>query len=436
MAKLSAIKGGKAGGAGKAPIGADDVRKTFPASTKKPAANDDRFDTIDIVEEAVEHVAENVIETADGALGIKPMLTVQFAPAVIGAGAGAVAWAGNKTGINAVASVGEKLQGGVKSFSEKTLAENFGQNRVGAAIGRGFTKVSSATGNLLSKFKLKSAAAAFEEMPTNLANTKGAQGVVDGAWVAGSALGMAAGGVGFFSGLSQLKRMAAEITGQKTSAWDILTGNVPEVVKAERAQLFKGLFATEASSGLSLGVAIKSLAKGGMSMPMMAVQLGIGIGASVLVGEGALPTYSEMDKAFKAGQQLPADAYAKLIGVASKELAARGENNPFMMALAEQYAGENASPALVMREIENGAVMRRVQAIIAANEAAKIAQPEQPELAAQAQQKSHVAALEKPQNQRPLGNLAQKERDILGDNTAKYIAQQAANNALSQAQIT
>jgi len=289
-------------------------------------------------------------------------------------------------------------------------------------IGKIVKTAGKAAGRFSDSSAWKNLGTAVKAMPQAMASAPVLEGMMNASFVAGSAVGVAGGAMSFSQGLDALKQMATDITGKKISTFDILTGNVPEIVKQERGHLLKSLAVSEASSGFSLGLALKNAARGVVSPILWFAPMALGMGASMMMDEGVLDSYAAMDKAFKSGMPLGTDDYAKLVGIASADLKKRGGmESPFTKEIAEQYATEKASPQLVLQEAANGGVMKRINAIIAANEAAKIAEVKTAEVPS----KSHVAAL-----QGRHGNP--EHQPIIGEHTAQLAKQQNTMGAAPQ----
>lgn len=365
----------KVGGSGsKAPVVVDDVVDSIPASVRN------MFIQKQVNPDFIDKAEETVAKGAGIAVGSAESLTNNIGmagfgiPMILGAFASAMAWLGEKTNLKPLMNASSKANAGGKALSETLLKDSwFAKNRVTSAVGKGFSGASTGAGKALSKAGLESAGKAMSSLPSTLATTSTATSLVNGAFIAGSAVQMAGAGVGFFSGITELKRLTSEMTGENASTFKVLFGNVPEVVKAERGTLLKNLFVSEAVGGLSLGFFVKQAVRV-ISMPVMLAFTAVQMGAGMVTGGGSLSTYSALRKAHESGMPLGASDYTALIGVASPEIVKRGgAESAFAVALGEQYAKEQTSPAMVMQEIEQGLDKVRIQTIITANEAKKVA---------------------------------------------------------------
>jgi hypothetical protein len=384
------------------------------------------LDRVDIAEEKVANGLNDVVGVTNGvasAVGAGSM----FALPVAGALTGATHWTADKIGATTVANYAGNAKTAITGFNEKTLGAAFKNNKFAMAVGNASSSLAAKSSGLLSTVGLKSAAGLVADVPKALAEKPVTAGLMEGAFIATSGLQMASGALGFSKSLFALKQMAFDLTGKKFSTMEVLFKNdVPEVLKNERGQILKSLAVEEGGGALSMGVAIKSAARvvSGWVWPVV---MGVTIGASMMVGEGMLPTYDQASKAFNAGKPIPPEMYAKIIGV-SKELTNHsGEQGAFAQAIATQYAGENANPADVIREMESGALKKRIEKIIAENEAKAPAKTEEKSVEEQPKI-SHVAALEQPREKKPLAHLTNKEREIVGDKTREIVNAALANN--------
>lgn len=391
------------GGVSKVTI-AEDVASRYIATSKSGVARNEAIFNPDIVDKAEYVVAKGVdgaieiaqkgLETIYNPVGavvgdaINPQLAMLAPMAVMpvfNKATQTTNYLASKTSNYTVKTVAEsvnKANASVNGFLKDNLGNTLGKTRVGSAIGSGFTKASNVMAGGLEKVGLEKAGSAFRAMPQGIAAQTTVQGVFSGAMVVGAGLQMASGGTGFFRNLNRLKKMASEITGKKVSTWAILTGNVPEVIKTERNALLQNFGVAEGTGGLSMWVAVR-MALGAFSWPLMIGTTVASMVASMFFGkESSVGTYKEINKLYNSGQPVPAEAYATLLGSASPEIIKRGSGNAFAVALGEQYAQEQLSPAMVMREIEQGLDKVRIQNIITANEAKKAA----PQVAVASQQ--------------------------------------------------
>ncbi len=215
---------------------------------------------------------------------------------------------------------------------------------------------------------------AIKNAPRALGKMDTAHVVANGAWVAASGVSIASDAHTFSKGLGTLKQMYADLTGQRVSTVGVLFGKVPAVIAQARSHLMKNYMIKSGTDLAGLGVMLKMLFNqrfgGGLkgmlafSLPQMAAQ-----GADMVMGESVLPAYQMLRDSFKKGQ-MPPDYYAAFIGTMSKDLKARGgAESPFAQAVAKQYAEMQATPTQILKEIESGALMKRVQAATTAYEA-------------------------------------------------------------------
>jgi len=396
----------------------------------KGNSNSGGLDRVDIAEARVADSLNGVVSVTNGlssAVGVGSM----FALPVAGALTGATHWTADKIGATTVANYAGDAKTAITNFSEQTLGNAFKNNKFAMAVGNASSSLATKSSDLLSSVGLKSAAGLVANVTKSLAEKPVTAGLMEASFIAGSGLQIASGALGFTKSLVVLKQMAFDLTGKKFSTIDVLFKNdVPEVVKNERGQILKSLTVDEAGGAISLAVAIKSAVKS-IAPWIWPVVIGASVGASMMVGEGMLPTYDQASKAFNAGQPLPPDVYAKIVGV-SKELTNHGgEAGPFAQAVATQYAAENANPKDVIREMESGALKKRIEKIIAENEAKAPTKAEEKNSVEQPKI-SHVAALEQPREKKPLAHLENKRREIVGDKTREIVNAALANNQMTQ----
>lgn len=376
-----------------------------------------RLDAIDTLEEQVALGADGAVKTMNGvveAANDPRFLPLLAAPMLLTGAAGLVQKGAQKVGWQAIANGAGNFQNRLGNLGETGVLTSVKNSRPVGAIANAFNRSVNALGSGLEKMRLNKAGGMVRELPAAVGKAGFGSAVFNGVWIAGSALGAVGGVTGFGSGLANLKRMAMELTGRHVSTLDIFFGDVPPVIRRESWQLVKSLLATESSSIFSLGFAVRTLVVA-FSWPLMFATMAFGMGANMLAGEGLLPTYSAMKEMMKTGQEIPAEAYAKMIGIGSQELKMRGgEEGAFAQALAAQYAAEKALPEQVLREISGGGLKARIEKLIADNAAAKLQAPAAE--IAQAPARSHVTALSAPQ--------AAVRQPVVGRHTAALAAAQ------------
>ncbi len=199
--------------------------------------------------------------------------------------------------------------------------------------------------------------------------------IANGSFVAMSGISMASDARSFTKNLATLKQLHHDMTGENISTMGVLFGKVPGVVAEARSHLLKNTAIKEGTDVVGLGVNLKGLlnpAFGGIKamaaymLPQFAAQ-----GADMVMGESVLPAYQMLKASFDPKQQMPLDYYEAFVGTMSKDLRKRGGvESSFTKAVAEQYAQMHATPEQMLKEIESGALNKRVEAIIAANKAA------------------------------------------------------------------
>lgn len=248
--------------------------------------------------------------------------------------------------------------------------------------------------------------------PKEMAKASVSNGLMNGSFIALSGVSMVKDAHGFGKEIGRLKQLYADMTDtdpSKVSTMKILVGSVPAPIAEMRSHLVKKLFIKESTDAVGMAVNIKQAMDrkfvGTKAIAAFMLPQFIGMGADAIMGDTPLPIYEAMSKAHKAGQEVPAEVYAELLGAASKDLKARGgASSPFTQELAKQYAAEKASPALVMKEIHNGKMMERVNAItaVAAQQVQEVHQD-----------KGHTSMVDTVQ-----GN-AKKNRPVIGEHTGR-----------------
>ncbi len=358
-----------------------------------------------------------VTNTTLMAAGVLPMVTP-----LVESGAGLVGKAGEKIGVKFIENAGKNTQAGINRLTEKTFEEVMPNVTKSKFVIRPVNFVSNVAGNVINKItgvlgsKNQSIGNDVKALPQTIAKSNMREGLVNTAFIAGSAISMFGVATGFIQNLASLKEMHKDITGKSASTYDVLFGKVSVPVADARSKLLKTFTVSGTTDVISLGVAVAgAISKKVPMLAFFAPQV-LSMGASTLIGESAMPYYASIKQAHAAGQKIPADAYAELIAKASPELAKRGGSaSVFTQKLAEQYAQNNVSPAQIMREAANGQLIKRVDGIIAANEAAKKTTVNTA-LAAQPQQAhSHVAALEGKRN-------GQAVQGVVGEHTARIVS--------------
>lgn len=136
-----------------------------------------------------------------------------------------------------------------------------------------------------------------------------------------------------------------------------------------------------------------------------------------MMGSEALPVYAALKEAQGQGKQLAAGDYAKFIGESCEELRKRGgEESHFTQALAAQYAQKHVAIEQVMREVNDGTLMKRVNAMHKQYEAAHKNDPKPAP-----QEKSAAAPAQHTQPEAAHPAPAPKEYKVYGKHSAKEV---------------
>lgn len=239
-----------------------------------------------------------------------------------------------------------------------------------------------------------------------------------------SIMGIGAVVKGFVQNLSGVKEMASDIKGKKVSTASALLGDVPAPVAEARSKAVATSAVSLAAGVAGVAALISSTVKGKMGFLAFALPAGAAAVAEMMIGKSSAPDYKAFKKAYDSGQKMSADDYAMLLGKVSPQLQKSGAE-AFSQKLAEQYAAIQAGPALIMREISNGGLDKRIKSIIAVNDAAK---PVAGAAEVATATNSHVASLK--------GNAVDKKQPVLGNHTAKIVANAGlANGALTHSSV-
>ena len=183
----------------------------------------------------------------------------------------------------------------------------------------------------------------------------------------------------FDSQLNSLKHAIADIKGVKAgqiSTAQALFGPVPASLKPARDHLFKEhVLRGGAQVGGLIAMVMAVRAKKHINNLALIAPMVVDMGANALLGESVLSNYADIKNAYLSGQPLSADIYAGFLVSASHDLAIRGEVGKMVAGkVGEQYAAEHKDPGAILREIDNGSFMSRIQGIIAEAEKVHAAQ--------------------------------------------------------------
>lgn len=234
-----------------------------------------------------------------------------------------------------------------------------------AAIGKFEKAVGRAVGHHHSAEGWRNPAKAIKNLPHEMKGATLRKTAMEGSWIALSGLSLAAVARSFMKNWRDLKNMQEDISGSKPSTIRLLIGNVAGPVAKARSHLLKTFFAREAVETVGLVVNVKQVRGGHISPIALGVQFAGSQAVDGIMGESIVPVYQALSDLHKKGEAISVEAYAALIGQASPEIKARGGvESPFAKELAKQYAAEKASPAQIMKDIDDGSLMVRVHKII------------------------------------------------------------------------
>lgn len=290
---------------------------------------------------------------------------------------------------------------------------------IGKAAKSNKVSIFSRIGNTLKAMPvLSNAANTLRAVPGSLRNSKVLPGAANLSFIlfsVGSLIGVAN---NFRKNISTLKEMSKAITGKETSTLGVVFGKASDpIIKEARSKLFSNSVISGATDAISLGLVINDTVKGNVGfLKFMAPQAASSV-LNAVVGGSTLPIYTALRDAHAAGQKISAEAYAELIGSASKELKARGgSSSVFAKELGKIYEDMQPPPSQVLRRAANGEMMKDVKALMTANEAAKTTAASSTVAAAPAAGIAtgrHVAALQgkadAQPNQQPVGKFTTEE---------------------------
>lgn len=278
--------------------------------------------------------------------------------------------------------------------------------KLGTHVGKAVTKFTDAG-------EIKNIGDTIKNLPKEMGGQSLSHNINYGTWVAGSGLSFVHTARTLMKRWQALKRMHAAIEGvapEKVSTLGMFFGSVSAPVAAARKHLIKTFFAREAIETLGLAIALKGMRNKHMSGMAVGAQFVGSMAVDSVMGESLVAVYEPLEAAYAAGEKLPPEAYAALIGMASRELESRGgADSAFAKEIGRQYAAENKSPAEVMKEVAGGKLSWRMHELMRANEAARSAHPEKTV--------SHVDKLK---------GAPQAHRAVIGENTAKVSREASA----------
>ena len=219
-------------------------------------------------------------------------------------------------------------------------------------------------------------AGAIRSVPGKLAKAPIAHTMMNGAFVAGSAVSMAGDALSAKTQLHMLKEMCADMMGKNIdniSTAKVLFGSVPEPVRKARGALVKQLLMKEGADAVNVVINTKQALNAKFSMAKAMVGFlgaeAVSSAADRLVADHTAEAYvgfKQAQLAAKAsGQQLTGEQYTQFVGMVSPDLERRGgARSRFAQEIGKQYAQEQKSAAEIMREIESGKLLARVHGII------------------------------------------------------------------------
>jgi hypothetical protein len=231
--------------------------------------------------------------------------------------------------------------------------------------------VARAIGHHQSAAGWQDVAGTVKGLPGEMKGARLGTGLMHGAWIIGSGFSLINGARNFFKDIRTLREMQAAATGKDTrdvSSLGVLMGGVSAPVVQARKNLFRNFLAREAVETGMLAANIKWARGGHLSGTAIGAQMFAPMLVEGMMGhDSVLPVYKAFNEAYQSGQEVPEELYAAFLSASAPEL----KNKPpqFAGTLAQEYAREKASPTQVMKEIEDGKLLVRIEKLITAHEA-------------------------------------------------------------------
>lgn len=226
----------------------------------------------------------------------------------------------------------------------------------------------------------------FSKASEKVGSAKIGPGLMHGSFVALSALSILDDTQSFRGKLGSLRQMYLDLTGEKSvSTIGLLFGSVPAPVARARTPLMVnfGIKNVLDLANILLNIKMNRL---GMMSSLFAFGgvTAAASGVDMLVDTNELTFYGGISKAHREGKNISAEAYAEFLTLVSSDLGRSGKDNPMVQKLGELYAAEQIAPGALIKEVESGAMTKRVRGIIAANASKAPKEPAKtPDVAAQ-----------------------------------------------------
>jgi len=268
----------------------------------------------------------------------------------------ALASAGHMPGILA-GFIGGSGGGASKELSRalKTVANSTYKAELAADFARGYSNLSEVTRNAT----------------PHMAQANVWHGLLQGTFVVGAAASDYHTVKDLRKGLQAMKDMYCGLTGEKAddiSAFSLFIGKVPAPVAAARAELLKEFGPAAVLDVANTVLNVKGVVHnkyfglGKNMLLLIALPMANSIIARGLLGGTLLPAYMKIKESEAAHQPVAQEDYIKLIANASKDLQVLGgETSNFTKALAFFYAQHQAKADMVLKEIDNGTLRKRME---------------------------------------------------------------------------
>jgi hypothetical protein len=348
------------------------------------------LETVEDTTAAVSDQAVNIVETGTGYvnMALMPVMLGGIATGMIGA---PLATAASWLGWNAPARGLAKVNGLLEKAQELTVAEagqhlnTFVGHDVSSSIAKGAQKVADIAAPIthpISKIPglPELSHSNIKALPKEIGSSSLMHNTFNGVMIAGSAASLYHVARDFSGQCDAGRQMIADRTGRKledVSMMEFLTsGNLSKSETNARNLLLStaGIHALVETATLGMVVKTASMNKlpGMMGMMAWIVPDMIRQVSEGLLGNSILPIYKSMSDAQKAGQQIPAEAYAEFILAANEQLRNRGiTGKRFAEELGKNYAENNAPMHTVLADIDSGKMLQDVNDIIARNKTEK-----------------------------------------------------------------
>jgi len=198
-----------------------------------------------------------------------------------------------------------------------------------------------------------------QDLPKVLSEVILSKGLFD----AGIAAGIVAGGLTLYHKIHHTSRVGERVDNLLGSTQNSVAGTeIKNMLHKEQLTTSAPELALEA---LNDTVNVSLLHGGGASPAMMAlIPLQIA-GGSLMSAFGAehkiIPLFEKLERTQASGQPVPVADYAEFICAISQDANKCGATNRLVMAMAKDYASQNASPTVILQDVKNGIFNKKAE---------------------------------------------------------------------------